>query len=171
MNNFKCPVYVTYENSIRHNVTGVYLDKSYAEKERNKREDLDVIDTFELQGTGNKKDWKSWVYDECKHYTPKVAAIKTMISALYDIEGCICGGIAHIVVDDDNFEDHHLQFVIDECNKEENKDRLEVGLAKLICEELLKLPMQTRALLFSGYYSFACDCNCNECSINKGSID
>lgn len=170
MEKFKCPVYVTYENSIRPNVTGVYLSKSQTEKERDKRDDLEIIDTFELQGNSARDDWGSKVYDECNYYNPRIPMIRTLISALYDIEGCVCGGIAHIVTDDDNFEDHHLQFVIDECNKEENKDRLEIGLAKLICEELLKLNMRERALLFSGYYSYACDGNCSECCIDKGEL-
>lgn len=171
MEKFNLSVYVTYENSIRAHITGVYLDKTLATSERDKRGDLEIIDTFELQGFSNRDNYDSYLNDDCKYFSQRLEMIRTMILALYDIEGCICGGIAHVVVDDENFEDHHLQFVIDECNKEENKDRLEVPLAKVICEELLKLSMQERALLFSSYYSFACDKNCNECTIDKGSLD
>ena len=42
-------VYVTYENSLRANVSGVYTSRTLAEKERKERGDLDYIDSFELK--------------------------------------------------------------------------------------------------------------------------
>ena len=58
-----------------------------------------------------------------------------------------------------------------QLSKEENQDREEIGIAKLICEELLKLSIQERALLFSSYYSYRCDGNCKNCPIEKGNYN
>lgn len=108
---------------------------------------------------------------DCKYYSPKLKAILSMIHALYEIDGCCCGGICHIVTDDDNYDDDDLDFVINECHKEENKDRLELELAEAICIAMKKLSMPERALLFSGFYgNCLCDSNheCKNCCIEKG---
>lgn len=107
----------------------------------------------------------------CKYYSPKLKAITIMIHALYEMEGCVCGGICHIVTDDDNFDDGSLYCVLRECKKEENKDRIELELAEAICKALLKLTMQERALVFTGFYSNSLcnmDNKCDECDIEKG---
>ena len=86
----------------------------------------------------NSDDFEFPLNDECKHFTPRLNTIRELIACLYNLEGCGCGGLAHIVVDDNNIDDGSLQCVIDLCNEEENKDEEEAGLAKLICEEMLK---------------------------------
>lgn len=163
-------VYITYENSPRGPVTGVYANKKLAEKERAERHDLDLIDSYELKGC--KEDlFDLSINEECCHYIKRIDTIRILIRSLYDIEGCTCGGLAHVVVDDDNFDDDTIDFVLLECDKEENKNREEVGLVKLICNELKKLTMQQRALLFTSYMSFNCDKDCKECPINNGKIE
>lgn len=158
-------VYVTYENSMRANVTGVYTNKKIAEQERIKRHDLSCIDAFELKGYNG----DNFVYplpEICKYFTPHMNTIRELIACLYNLEGCGCGGLAHIVVDDDNIDDDSIKWVLEYCDEEENKDCTERGLVKLICEELLKLNMKERTLLFSGYYSDCfCDENCENCPI------
>ena len=163
-------VYVTFTNEFRSSISGVYANPQLAAQEAKIREDMDIVESYEVHGS-RMKNFSIEIYNNCKYYKPKIETIRALISCLYELDGCCTGGIAHIVVDDNNYEDHHLQFVIDECNKEENKDREEVGLAKLICEELLKLSIQERALLYSGYYSYSCDGNCENCQIEKGKYD
>lgn len=160
-------VYVTYSNYIRTNVTGVYANKELAKKHQNNYGFLDTIDSFELQGY--KQDlFNDSLNEDCKYYDPRIAAIRIMISALYDIEGCHCGGLAHVVVDDDNFTDEIIDWEIEYCNKEENKDCVEKELVITIIKELKKLSIEQRALLFSSFYSFRCDSDCSNCLIDKG---
>ena len=164
-------VYITYENSMRANVTGVYANSKLAEKERYERGDLSVIDIFEIKGCNAEAYTCPLYITDCKHYKPHLETIRELISCLYNLDGCACGGLAHIVTDDNNIDDDDLQWVLEYCDREENKDRTERGLVKLICEELLKLSMPERVLLFSSYYSLAiCDKNCDTCPINKGNL-
>lgn len=169
--NFGNEVYITFTNERNWSISGVYANEDLALKEtKNDGVMPDIVECYEVQGSRNPNK-NLEVYCFCKYFTPKLETIKKMISCLYDLDGCCCGGIAHIVVDDNNYDDSCLQYVIDECNKEENQDRQEVGLAKLICEEMLKLSIQERALLFSTYYAYSCDNNCENCKINIGEYD
>lgn len=164
-------VFITYENSTRTNVTGVYANYDLAKKESIERGDLGIIDPFDIKGYrgGN---FNIPFIDDCKYFIPRLNTIRELISCLYSLEGCACGGICHIVTDDNNFDDDDLDFVLKECEKEENQDREEIGLAKLICSELKKLSIQQRAIIFNSYYTSAlCDNNCDECPINRGEID
>lgn len=164
-------VYITYENSIRGVVTGVYANEKLAEKEAKERGDLDCIDSFEVKGYKGDQ-YQNSINEYCKYFTPKLNTIRELISCLYNLEGCCTGGLAHIITDDDNIDDDDIKWVLEYCDKEENKDRTENGLVKLICNELLKLSMQERVLLFSSYYSYImCDNNCDTCPISKGDID
>lgn len=164
----KGKVYITYENSTRTNVTGVYANKKLAEKERDERSDLEIIDSFNIKGYNGDR-WDFPIQPECKYYNPHLNTIRELISCLYSLEGCCCGGLAHIVTDDNNIEDRHIEWVIKYCDEEENKNRTEAGLVKLICQELLKLSMQQRVLLFKAFDAFVlCDKNCEICSVHKG---
>lgn len=165
-------VYVTYENSMRANVTGVYANRQLAEDEAQERGDLDYIDSFEIKGT-RMDDWEHpHINEDCMHYTPHLYTIMQLISCLYSLEGCCCGGLAHIVVDENNIDDDSIKCILEECDKEENKDHTERGLVKLICEELLKLSMQERVLLFSSYYCYrVCNGHCNDCAITNENLE
>ena len=159
-------VYVTYSNSRHPSAPGVYTNMDLATKEREERHDLDCIDILELKGNYNRNLLD--VNIDCTYFTNRLITIAKLIECLYELEGCICGGLAHVVLDDDNFDDNSINFVLELCNQEENKDEEEAGLAKLICEELKKLSIQQRALLFSSYYSYKCDGNCKDCPIARG---
>ena len=161
-------VYITYSNELRAQVTGVYTSRLKAQKERDKRGDMEIIDKFELNGNFD-RNWMD-INKDCKHFNKHLLSIANLIGCLYDMEGCLCGGLAHVVVDDDNFEDPAIDFVLNLCEQEENKDKDELELVKLICKELKKLPIQQRALLFSSYYSYRCDNNCENCMIHKGKL-
>lgn len=79
-------------------------------------------------------------------------------------------GLCHIVTDEDNYDNGSLLWVLEECEKEENKNREELEITKLICKELLKLSMNERNLLFNSfYYDFDCFSNnkCKDCLIEN----
>jgi len=165
-----CKVYITYENSTRGPVTGVYATKKLAIKERDKRHGLDCIDEFEVKGYNGYK-YETPIFEDCAFYSPHLNTIRELISCLYNLEGCCTAGLGHVVIDDNNIESPDIERVLKLCDEEENKDREEVGLVKLICEELLKLSMQERVLLFSSYYGhLLCDNKCENCNIYKGEL-
>lgn len=163
-------VYITYENSRNVHVTGVYSNKKLAEKEQKERQDLSIIDSFEVKGyRGN--DF-SHINDICKYYNSHLETIRELISCLYNLEGCVCGGIAHVVIDENNIDDDDIDWLLNLCNEEEYKDREEVGLVRLIAEELKKLSIQERTLLFASFYVYrVCDGNCESCPVEKGKIN
>ena len=81
-------------------------------------------------------------------YHPKMYIIVELIHCLYDQPDCGCGGLCHIVTDDDNIDDESLKFVIDWCKAEENSERIDKELSSLICELMLQLNLDQRAVLF-----------------------
>ena len=153
-----------FENSTRTNVTGIYANRELAEKERDERHDLECIDVFEIKGRKSDEDFRFPIFDDCKYFKPRINTIRQLISCLYELDGCCCGGAGHVVIDDENFEDHHIKWCIEYCETEA-KDEEEAGLVKLICEELLKLNMHERFLLFRSYDSLLCRKDCHCCSI------
>lgn len=87
--------------------------------------------------------------NKCKYITPDSIIVCHMIEILYDdLEEC-CGGLAHIVADDNNLDDGSLITVIDECNKEENQNRHDVHVCKILCEALLRLSLEERYFIFA----------------------
>lgn len=85
----------------------------------------------------------------CKYYHKSMPVIAGMIHLLYELEGCRCGGLCHIVVDEDNVDDDSLDAVINICNQEEYKDRIDKDLSRYICEQLKSLSIEQRKLLFN----------------------
>lgn len=168
-------IYITIDNSIQSpdTIRGIAYTKENALALC--KEDTDDVVLYPIE------DSRMSYYDgdvldtcSCKYYKPKLKAIVIMIHALYEMEGCGCGGICHVILDNDNYDDHTIECVLKDCQKEENQDKLEIELAEAICKALLKLSMQERALIFSGFYSsYLCDMNnrCNKCSIEKGRVD
>lgn len=172
------PVYAVYESSDGESdmLTSIFADRKSAEqyiKEYGEKYSLvPVVDTFELEGSIRKWDFDLPIHKDCKYYTPKLEAIRIMISAVYDMDGCACGGIGHVVFDDNNYDDSTLEYVIAECDNDESKDRPERSLVKLICEELLSLSIQQRALIFGSYYaSILCEQDCENCNIEEGNYE
>lgn len=81
-------------------------------------------------------------------WNPKIPIIEGMIHTLYDQPCCSCGGLCHIVTDDDNIRDEDLKFVIEYCEREENASRPDKELSSWICQLLLQLTFEQRAGLF-----------------------
>lgn len=88
-------------------------------------------------------------YLKCKYVTTDSIIVYHMIEILYDVLEERCGGLAHIVADDNNLDDESLKFVIEECNKEENKDRHDVHVCRILCEALLRLTLNQRYFIFA----------------------
>ena len=86
---------------------------------------------------------------KCKYFNPQMVLIAKMVGVLYDDFECHTGGLCHIVTDEDNIKDIHLQSIIEECNKDENKEDISVDAAKYICESMIKLPMIQREFIFA----------------------
>lgn len=83
-------------------------------------------------------------------YKPEMKIVSDLVGILYDIPDCGAGGVAHIVLDDDNIDDDDLQFVINATEKGEFpfKDRPEGYLAICIMKYLLDMTFEQRRVLF-----------------------
>lgn len=112
-------------------------------------------------------------FEQCKYYNKHLETIKAYISCLYELDdgNCCSGGLLHIVTDDGNLEDVHINWCLEECNKHPEREESEIG--KLICKELLKLPMEQRRLVYMpDWLMFAvCDKDCDNCPVHNGDID
>ena len=86
--------------------------------------------------------------DKNEIYNNKFIVVSQLIEVLYDLDGCECGGLCHIVTDDGNIYDNDLDFVIKWSNKEETKDIVEKELCILICTLLKQMTFKQRAILF-----------------------
>lgn len=108
---------------------------------------------------------------KCKYYNKHLDTIRAYISCLYGLDdgNCCTGGLLHIVTDDGNLEDHHIKWCLDECNNHPESEESEIG--KLICKELLKLPMEQRRLVYEPDWVVHVFCeghdHCNECPIHN----
>lgn len=166
----KDKVYVTYSNERYNPVAGIYASERDAlEAIKQSNGNLsNILDIYTLQGyRGEEYDYL--LTDNCKYYKPHLNTIRELISCLYQLEGCCGGGLCHIVTDDDNIDDESLLCVIEQAKA--NPEETESGLAILICEELLKLSLPERALLFSNFYTdILCEHRCSECPIDHGCI-
>lgn len=110
---------------------------------------------------------------ECKYYNKHLETIKAYISCLYKLDdgNCCTGGLLHIVTDDGNLEDDHINWCLEECNKHPEREESEIG--KLICRELLKLPMEQRRLVYMEDWmvTATCDKNCDSCPVHNDDVD
>lgn len=82
-------------------------------------------------------------------YHSAMPTIIRLIQALYEIDSCSCGGLGHVVIDDNNVEDIHLERTIELCNEEQSKDKPERFLVICIMEYLKLLTEEQRKLLFA----------------------
>lgn len=86
-------------------------------------------------------------------------SVATMISEVYDYHEV--GGHAHIVLDDWNLEDEHIDYCLDVVNKgghddeEVTQDQLKVEKACL--EALKQMTLEERASALAIYYGFIDD--------------
>lgn len=77
---------------------------------------------------------------------PNMRVIAPLLSALYETLGEGCGGLAHVVVDDHNYNDLCIDYVIDYCNEPENKNRLDRYLVLCLMDYLREMTEEQRKL-------------------------
>lgn len=104
----------------------------------------------------------------CKYYNPHMLKIREYCSALYKLEGCGCGGMLHILLDDDNINDHSIAFCLKECLRHPEEPESKLGI--LICEEYLKLTIQERSVMDSLWNGmpvedYPCCGDCENCKL------
>lgn len=73
----------------------------------------------------------------CKYYSTRIDTILEYCRCLYKLEGCLCGGNLHILLDDGNYDPPSILFCLKECLKHPEREESDLGI--LICKELLKL--------------------------------
>ena len=110
---------------------------------------------------------------KCKYVTPESIFVYCAVRTLYNVLEKHSGGLAHIVVDENNLDDESIQCILEECNKEENKNRDDVYTCKVLCESLLKLTYEQRCFIFAFIESdddrsinLLADLACNYCAMD-----
>lgn len=105
---------------------------------------------------------------KCKYYNPHLETIREYIGCLYNLKGCCAGGLLHILLDDDNYDDDDIAYCWKECIQ--NPEREESKIGQLICEEYMKLDMPERRLLTGTYIGhwLCLDSDCKECYVQNG---
>lgn len=77
---------------------------------------------------------------------PNMKVIAPLLSILYDTLEKHCGGLAHVVIDDHNYDDLSIDYVINYCNEPENKNRLDRYLVLCIMDYLKEMTKEQRDL-------------------------
>lgn len=77
--------------------------------------------------------------------------VKHLLTALYELPECGCGGIAHIVTDDVNTSDDDLTFVLKEC--ERDPYRIEVPLVICLMKYLRRFDRKERSDLIREWWT------------------
>ena len=86
---------------------------------------------------------------KCKYFCKRLITCRALMTAITDITST--GGCGHLVVGDGNMDIDSLQRTIDWCAGED-ASKPEAPIVKLLCEELSKLPIQSRRLLWNRRY-------------------
>ena len=84
----------------------------------------------------------------CKYNDERLLTCWALIGAIYEI----CpgtGGLAHVAIDDENIDDRTLNWTIQLCNREENKNKPEAKIVILLCEILREIPLKSRIYLLA----------------------
>lgn len=82
------------------------------------------------------------------YYDPKMELLERLIHVLYKLPDCNCGGICHVITDDDNITDEVIKYVLEFAKEKNNESRIEKGLCELICNTMLELSYEKRAVTF-----------------------
>lgn len=86
-------------------------------------------------------------------YHRNMPIVIKLTKVLYDLADVIeantvCGGVAHVVLDDGNFRDCDLDFVIEWAQDEEHKNEPESKLAVCVMQYLKEMTYEQRAATF-----------------------
>ena len=105
--------------------------------------------------------------NECKYYDSHLETIAEYIRCLYNLDGCCTGGLLHVLLDDDNYDDKNILLCLKKCLLNPEKEESKIG--QLICEEYLKLTIQQRRLLCKPYINGGyCLEKCEKCFVEIG---
>lgn len=113
---------------------------------------------------------------KCKYFKPYMKTLKQIVKGYYKMENCCSGGPLHILLDDDNYDMHSIEFCINHCFEILNNEcpyktdysDAECILGIIICNEYAKMSLEERAI-FDAYwcgYSMECDMDgkcCSDC--------
>ena len=101
----------------------------------------------------------------CKHYKPIFRILHAYCKCLYELEGCGAGGMLHILLDDNNYEDRDIFYCLKLCF--ENPQEPESDLGIFICREMIKLTLQERCLFLNMWNGMSVACKnggmCKNC--------
>lgn len=86
-------------------------------------------------------------------YHPNMPICIILTHALYCLPGCGCGGMAHVVIDDENLGDSYIDSTIADCESKEYADRPERFLVCALMKYLKQMSIEQRYLM----YKFASD--------------
>lgn len=98
---------------------------------------------------------------ECKYWKKEMLTILEYCKCLYKLDGCLCGGKLHILLDDYNYTDSDILFCLKECLLHPEEPESSIGI--LICHELLKLTLEERCLFFRMWAGLYFGCLYSEC--------
>lgn len=103
----------------------------------------------------------------CKYWSEEVAEVCKLVKHLYYDMHEGAGGMLHIVLDDFNIDDDDLEWCIEYCNQEENRDRHDRDICIEIAQRMLKLSREARLLVCYQWDTKFCDGNCEDCVITQ----
>ena len=83
-------------------------------------------------------------------YHRKTPLVIALIHALYDLPGCGCGGIAHVLIDDENVTDDDIAWMMEKVNSDDEwyTGSIERDLVELLCRELSEMTLEQRLAIF-----------------------
>lgn len=81
-------------------------------------------------------------------YKPFYYPLVIMIHLLYELPECVCGGLGHVVIDDNNIDTGSIQHTLQWTTEGEDTKRVEAPLVRCIMEYLLQMTEDERAVLF-----------------------
>lgn len=110
----------------------------------------------------------SW---KCIYWSEEVKEICSLVKYLYDDLHEGAGGLLHIVLDDGNIDDDDLQWCLERCNREENRDRHDRDVCIEIAQRMLNLSREQRTLIYYQWDGEFCSDNCDECVITEKDND
>lgn len=81
-------------------------------------------------------------------YHPNMPICLMLTWTIYTLEGCSCGGLAHVVVSDENLNIACINATLADCGKPENKDRPERLLVGALMEYMREMTLKQRFLMY-----------------------
>ena len=103
----------------------------------------------------------------CRYWSEEIGEICSLVKYLYDDLHEGAGGMLHIVLDDCNIDDDDLEWCLEYCDKEENRDRHDKEICIEIAQRMLRLSREERMLIYYQWDGEFCGENCDKCVITR----